>query len=330
MSDIRMHLNELPWPPSSSVIKAAKASLDKMNRYSDENSHNDLKRYLSEYSNTSEGRIILSPGSDILLRDAAHLWGYGRKVITLCPSFLPTVSSARQTASELINIRLPLPDFDLNIDMLDAEIEGPCLIILDNPNNPTGQLVISPDHLTMLLKKKNVLMIMDEAYYEFSGTTCAQFVDEFPNLLVTRTLDKVMSMAGMRMGYGIAGDNFLKGFADFPVYLPRATLSACVAALDDTEKAEKRVRKLINERDAMFNELGRKDVSVWNTHTNFIVINSKVAEIVTRLQEKGILVKDLSDQMPGNFIRVTIGKPKENRYFIKKFLELEKRIIEKV
>lgn len=326
MPEIRMHLNELPWPPSSSVIKAAKAALDKMNRYSDENSHNDLKRYLSEYSYTGKSRIILSPGSDILLRDAAHLWGYGRKVITLCPSFLPTVSSARQTASELINIRLPLPDFNLNIDMLNAEIEGPCLIILDNPNNPTGQLVISPDQLTMLLKKKNVLVIMDEAYYEFSGTTCAQLIDEFPNLLVTRTLDKVMSMAGMRMGYGIAGDNFLKGFGDFPVYLPRATLAACLAALDDTEKAKKRVRKLINERDEMVNELNSNDIRVWNTHTNFIVINSKVAEVVTRLRDKGILVKDLSDQMPGGFIRVTIGKPKENRYFMKKFLELEKGI----
>jgi len=330
MSEIRMHLNELPWPPSSRVIKAAKAALDNMNRYSDETSHNDLKRYLSEYTNTGENRIILSPGSDMLLRDAVHLWGYGRKVITLCPSFLPTVSSARQTASELINIRLPLPDFNLNIDMLDAEIKGPSLIILDNPNNPTGQLVISPDQLTMLLKKKNVLVIMDEAYYEFSGTTCAHLVDEFPNLLVTRTLDKVMGMAGMRMGYGIAGDNFLEGFADFPVYLPRATLSACLAAFDDTEKAKKRVRKLINERDEMFNELGGKDVSVWNTHTNFIVSNSKVAEIVNRLHEKGILVKDLSDQMPGGFMSVTISKPKENRYFIKKFLELEKGTAEKV
>lgn len=322
MEPVRLHLNELPWPPPVEVLNAARKGLEQLNRYADEKKLTELKVRLGKYSGASPERVILSPGSDILLREAVHIFSQQRKVITLCPSFLPTIRSARQTTHELTRLRLPLPDFRLDLHLLESELEGPCLVIIDNPNNPTGQIVISPKEVKTILEKENVLLIMDEAYYEFCGVTCADLVEDHPNLLVTRTLDKVFSLAGARIGFGIGGDLFLRELADFVVYLPQVTLYATLAALEQRKIMEERIDLIIRERERIVEKLKDNGVPVYNTSTNFILINSPIPETAEELRKEGILIKDLHNQMPGGFVRISIGKPEDNDIFLEKFLEL--------
>jgi len=116
-----------------------------------------------------------------------------------------TVQAAKQFATKLISIRLSPPDFDLNPDLLLDQLNEPCLVILDNPNNPTGKILLDRKMVGSIVDHRDVLIVVDEAYYEFSGVTFADMVQEHPNLAITRTMDKACSLAGARIGYMIAG-----------------------------------------------------------------------------------------------------------------------------
>ena len=156
-------MNEMPWAPPPEIIEAAKEGLTDLNRYSDEDILEELRSSLGKYTGVAAERVIISPGSDILLREAVHLFSHGRKVITISPSFLPTTEAARLTAGSMVRIKLPAPGFGLDKSILENEIEGPTLIFLDNPNNPTGKIVLSPGEIGSLLKNQDILFILDEA-----------------------------------------------------------------------------------------------------------------------------------------------------------------------
>lgn len=322
MNEIRLHMNEMPWEPPPEVIYAARAGLQSMNRYCGEQDMYRLQQSVADYSGVPARRVLLSPGSDMLLRDAVHLFSQDRKVITLCPSFLPTTEAARQAAGAMVRIRLSAPDFSLDKDLLESEIAGPTLVFLDIPNNPTGKPVLSPQEIESLLKKEELLLIADEAYFEFSGVTCSPLVRRYPNLLVTRTLDKVFSLAGARLGYGIAGDNFLEGMTPCFTYLPRVTVLAALKSLEMAGHMLQRVRKLCDERDSLFERLLEQGIEVFKSSGNFLLVRSPDPQTAEGLKERGVLVKDLSDQMPKGYIRATVGKPEENDLFIREFLQL--------
>jgi histidinol-phosphate aminotransferase len=215
----------------------------------------------------------------------------------------------------MVRIKLPAPDFGLDKRILESEIEGPTLIFLDNPNNPTGKMVLSPGEIESLLRNEDLLFILDEAYYEFSKVTCSRLVENCPNLLVTRTLDKVFSLAGTRIGYGLAGDVFLKKMAPLFTYLPQSTILASIKSLELSNVMLERVENLCSERDRLYRELRRTNIEVFKSNGNFLLIKSPDPLTAESLRERGILVKDLSDQMPPGFIRVSVGKPEENDLF---------------
>jgi histidinol-phosphate aminotransferase len=320
MEPIRLHMNEMPFAPPAEVVEAARAGLESLHRYCSEDILNRLRDALAAYVSVPVERVMLSPGSDILLRDAINLFAPGRKVVTLCPSFLPATHAARQAAGSLVRIRLPSPDFALDRDLVESEIEGPTLVLLDIPNNPTGKLVLSPEEVESLLHNDEVLIIVDEAYSEVSGVSCSHLVNRYPNLLVTRSLDKVFSLAGARIGYGLAGDVFLKGMSPFFTYLPQSTVLASLASLEMAGDMLGRVKALRNERDVLLQRLRRSDIEAYESTANFLLVRSPDPRIAERLEARGILVQDVSDQMPPGFIRVTVGTPQENERFVREFL----------
>ena len=127
---------------------------------------------------------------------------------------------------------------------------------------------------------KNVLLLVDEAYYEFSKQTFAGLIKKYPNLAITRTMDKAFSLAGLRIGYLLAGDYFKDQFSDFPAFLSRPTLFAAI--------------------------------EVFPGHANFILIKSKVPDFARKLMDSGIIIKDLSEEWLNGFYRISIGLPEEN------------------
>ncbi len=115
---IKLNMNEVPYLPPKEIIAAAKKGLKNLNRYSDPENLERLRGLLADYAGVSKKHIILSPGSDLLLREIIHTLSKGRKITMVSPSFLPTVHAAKQFATKLLGIRLSPPDFDLNVNLL--------------------------------------------------------------------------------------------------------------------------------------------------------------------------------------------------------------------
>jgi len=312
---IRLHMNEMPFLPPEAIRRKAEKGLEELNRYSDPGELGLLKKALSEYSGIDESHIILSPGSDILLRELILSFSQDRKIVMLSPSFLPTVQTARQYARNIVRIKLSPPKFSLNPNLLTDELHEPSLFVLENPNNPTGKLVLDHETAGTILSDPNALCIIDEAYFEFSRYTCAALLREFPNLAVTRSMDKSFSLAGARVGYLLAGDFFLEAFSSFYAFLPRSSLNAALAALQNTGYMDDHISFIVSERDRLRNLLIRKGLSVCKSEANFLMIATGLPDAARQLKERDILVADMTHQLAPGYIRASIGTREQNDYF---------------
>ncbi len=318
---IRLHMNEMPYPPSPGVVEAAQEGLARLNRYPDPSELDALRGLLAGYTGVSSDCIILSPGSDLLLREVIHVFSPGRRVVTVSPSFFPTVQAAKQFATERLSIRLSPPAFDLNVQLLMDTLERPSLVIIDNPNNPTGRMMLGTRAVEALLQWENVLLVIDEAYYEFSGVTFAKYVPDHPRLAIIRTMDKAFSLAGARVGYGLAGEAFRDGLSSFYAILPRPSLCAATAALQRTDDMRANVRRVIEETERLRKALAELGIAAYPSSASFLLVRAEIPELVTRLWQAGVLVADVSNQLPEGFFRVSTGMPEENDAFLEALVQ---------
>jgi len=321
---IKLNMNEMPYLPPQEIIEAARKGLLNLNRYTDPEDLERLRELLADYSGVPKGHIILGPGSDFLLREAIQTFSKRRKVIIVSPSFFPTVQTAKQFATKLISVKLSPPEFELNLDFLIKELQEPCLVILDNPNNPTGKILLDLHAVEAIIENKNVLLLIDEAYYEFSGITFAYMVQNRPNLAITRTMDKAFSLAGARVGYILAGKAFLEAFSSFYALLPQSSLHAAIEALTNPDYMKKNIHRVIKERKRIMKALDKLDVQVFPSSANFFLAMTKIPDAARKLKDIGILISDLSNQFPSGFIRVSTGTYEENNAFIAGYKKIRK------
>ena len=328
-SPVRLDRNEVPFPAPPAVIAAAQQGLSRLNRYADAEDLARLRQLLATYAGVEADQVVLGPGSDILLREMIHAFGGDRTVVMVSPSFLPTVEVARETAARWIGLRLSPPTFDLQPELLLTAVSQPCLIIIDHPNNPTGQMMVERETVRSVLDRHGTLLVIDEAYHEFARTSAQEaegqrgtFVDlvaDYTNLAVTRTLDKAFSLAGARVGYGVAGERFRPVFSSFYPLLPQPSLYAALAALEHPDYAQQNVARLIEERERLRQALAETEARVYPSHTNFLLVRSPVPHVAAQLRDRGVLVSDTSNQMPPGFIRVSVGTRQENDAFLAAF-----------
>jgi len=316
---LELDLNEMPYPPPDSVVEAARMSLKYLNRYSQPSSQQGLAELLAHYAGVRREQIVLGPGSDLLLREIVMGFAAGRKVVMASPSFLATVQVARRFAARLVRIRLSPPEFPLGRQPLLEELEGPCLVIIDNPNNPTGRLLLDGETVEDILAHPDTLLVVDEAYFEFSGLTFAGLVADHPNLAVARTLDKAFSLAGARVGYLIAGRAFLEAFCAFYSFLPQASLQAALEALRQPGYMWNNVQQVISERERLRQELQILGAIVHPSNTNFLLLKSAIPGLAEELRHGNVLVLDLSNQLGPGFIRVAVGTPEQNEAFVQAY-----------
>ena len=324
LNEIKLNMNEMPYPPPKEVIEAAQKGLSNLNRYANPKDLELLRELLADYSGVPKKYIILSAGSDLLLREIIHLFSRGRKVVMVNPSFFPTAQCAKEFVTKLIKIQLKPPEFNLNADIITNETNEPSIVIIDNPNNPTGKILMDREMVETILENKNALLVVDEAYYEFSGVTFADMVEEHSNLSVVRTLDKAFGLAGARIGYLIAGEDFLDAFSTFYAFLPQSSLYSAMEAVKDPSYIKKNIELTIKERKRVSKELEKIGFQVYPSTTNFLLIKTNIPSVARELKDKGILVFDLSNQWLPGYIRVSMGTPKENNIFLSSMKEILK------
>ena len=220
--------------------------------------------------------------------------------------------------AELDEVKIaPVPwerDWALPTDALLAA--KPRAIFLANPNAPSGTFV-SPQRIEELLKKFSGLLLVDEAYVEFADDNCLPLIRDYENIVITRTLSKAYSLAGLRFGYGVGRPDVIREMNKARDSYPCDAISivAATAAIGDQEYAKKTWDHVRAERQRVSSELTQMGWKVLPSHANFIFAaapDGRGREAYLGLKRQGILVRHFDKPGMADKIRITIGTSQEN------------------
>ncbi len=309
---IRLHANESPWSTG-----------DGFNRYPPARPLTLAQALAKAYSVKPE-QVLPTRGSDdgidLLTRAFCHA---GTDVITInTPTFGMYASFAEIQGAKIIATPLLGDDFQLDVTGLVNQTPRSKLVFICTPNNPTGNS-IPLERIQVLCKelKNNSVVVVDEAYLEFSGQPSASSVlADHENLVILRTLSKAYGLAGLRCGAVVASPTIIELLASIaaPYALPSPSVELALEKLSPSNL--KTVRHQINvitsEKAKLTNKLNDHPevLRIWPSETNFLLVRFKNASAIrTKLIESGILVRDFSNTLGlENCLRVTVGNPDEN------------------
>jgi histidinol-phosphate aminotransferase len=326
---LKLDANENPYGCSPRVREALK-EYPYFNIYPDA-AQTELRRYLADYTGIGVENLVAGNGSDELIDLLLRLFmAPGDEIITVVPTFDMYRFCAQVCCGRAIEVKRNA-DFSVNISAIKAAItDRTRAIFLANPNNPTGNLVSKADILELVTT--GVPLIIDEAYYEFSGETVAHLVPAYDNLMVLRTFSKWAGLAGLRVGYGIfparIADILLKIKPPYNVNL--AAQVAVRESIKDKSYLLNTVKNMIEERSRLYQKLqGVHFLKPVPSYANFIlceVIKGNAGEIQNALEQKGILVRYYNTPLLKNYIRISVGKPEHTERVIRALHELGERI----
>jgi histidinol-phosphate aminotransferase len=323
---VRLNTNENPHPPTRALVDDVTASVravaGDLHRYPDRDAvalRTDLAAYLTAQTGTvlTVENLWAANGSNEILQQLLQAFGGpGRSAIGFVPSYSmhPIISDGTQTEWLIAN---RADDFSLDTDVAVQAIKEhtPDIVFVASPNNPSGQSV-PLDELRRLLEAMNTgVLILDEAYGEFSSEPSAvKLIDEYPTkLVVTRTMSKAFAFAGGRLGYLIAAPAVIDAMllVRLPYHLSSVTQAAARAALRHADDTLGSVAKLIAERERVTEALTGMGFRVIPSDANFVLFGEFTDAPATwqRYLDAGILIRDVG--IPG-YLRATTGLAEEN------------------
>lgn len=329
-NSIKLNSNEVFMEVDEKIKMKIKTALNTMefNRYpSDDMS--TIKKLYAEYAKIKPENIIVGNGSDEILElIIGNIITDDKKVLTLAPDFVMYDFFTNRFKGDLIKYNIDI-DLKFNVDEFIelGKKENVDLILFSNPNNPTG-IAISKQEIIKILKAFNdKTVIIDEAYYEFNGESVVSCINEYKNLMVTRTLSKAWGLAALRMGFLIADESRVQSLMKDKVPYTISSFSKLAAEiiLKYPDKPIENAKIIIEQRDYLYEELKniQKEAAL---HIEFF--ESKSNYIYGKTKHKGILLKGLEDSgicirnFEGNGFRITVGSPRQN----KKLVETLKKV----
>lgn len=325
---IKLNTNESPFPPSQKAIEEAEKELRRSNLYPDPECVALREKFAEVLGNgLTKENIFVGNGSDEVLFFAFS--AYKKRGIAfpdITYGFYPVY--AQITGASYKEIPLG-DDFSINVDGL---IEQKGTIVVANPNAPTGMVLAKSEIVRMLESDPSRVVIIDEAYVDFGGDSCVDLIGKYKNLLVTQTFSKSRSLAGARLGFGIADKeivrdlNLLK-YSFNPYNINRATLALGTGVLFDEEYTKKNCREVMSVREYTREELEKLGFTVLDSRANFLFAAHKSVtgkEVYEKLKNKKILVRYFDKDRLRPFVRITIGSKAQ----MEKMIEEIKNITE--
>ena len=327
---VRLNTNENPHPPTQALIDDVVASVREvaaeLHRYPDRDAvalRTDLAAYLTAATGVplTVDNLWAANGSNEILQQLLQTFGGpGRTAIGFVPSYSMHPIIADGTQTEWLQAARA-EDFSLDLDVAAAAIaeRNPDVVFVTSPNNPSGQSIPLDDLRRLLGVMTGGILIVDEAYGEFSSQPSAvALLDEFPTkLIVSRTMSKAFAFAGGRLGYLAAAPAVIDALllVRLPYHLSMLTQAAARAALRHADDTLGSVAKLAAERDRVSAELARLGYRVIPSDANFVLFGEFADAPATwqRYLDKGVLIRDVG--IPG-FLRTTIGLAEENDAFL--------------
>jgi len=315
---VKLNTNENPYGPSPKAIAAMQAEVnDNLRLYPDPNSDR-LKQAVADYYGVQTAQVFVGNGSDEVLAHAFHgLFQHGQPLLfpDISYSFYPVYCRLYGIANE----QVPLDEqFQIRVEDYARPNGG---IIFPNPNAPTG-CALGLEAIERLLKANpDTVVLVDEAYVDFGGETAISLVDKYPNLLVSQTLSKSRSLAGLRVGIAVGHPDLIEAleriknsFNSYP--LDRIAIAGAAAAFEDKAYFEQTCKRVIDSREAVVAGLEKLGFEVLPSTANFVFARhpgKDAATLAAGLREQGVIVRHFKQQRIAQFLRITIGTPEQNQ-----------------
>lgn len=326
---IRLDKNESPFEPPASIKREILKEFFKRewSRYPED--EKEIKTLISEYVEFDSEGITIGNGSNELIQAIfLRFLGKGRKVILPEPCF-----KIYQWMASLIDAEVLFTPLDNNFkykakDLIEkVKLTSPNLVVLISPHNPCGSEI--PENVVAeILESRNPYILIDEAYYEFSGKSFKNYIKNYKNLIILRTFSKAFSIAGLRAGYILGNPELIKLIDDSkpPFSVNSFTLLTLKYILKNRDFIKKGVEAVRKEREEVFEELKKiKCVEPFPSSGNFVLFKIKgisVLNVYKAMLKKGIILRKFESPSLDSCLRVTIGKKNENREFIKGLKEV--------
>ena len=321
MQYIKLNTNESPFPPSPSVIEAAKAEAGRLQLYSDPTCR-ELTDKLASLYKVAPDQVILTNGSDEVLNFAFMAFADEDH-----PLVFPAITYGFYPVFAELN-RIPYEEFplkaDFSVDFRDYLNLGGKTIVIANPNAPTGLCLTLAEIEEIVRTNPDGVVVIDEAYVDFGAESAVKLVDKYENLLVTQTFSKSRSLAGARLGFGIGNKALIADlhtvrYSTNPYNVNRMTAAAGYAALCDNDYYMANCRTIMENRAYTTDALRALGFEVLPSLTNFVFAKTdKISgeALYLALKRRGILVRHFGKAEITDYNRITIGTKEQMEAFV--------------
>ncbi|MDE3164778.1 MAG: histidinol-phosphate transaminase, partial [Acidobacteriota bacterium] len=280
--------------------------------------YGEVKRELAQFFGVDPDDFILTNGTDEAIQVFINTYvDDGQEVIVLRPAYAMYRFYAEVAGAKVVDIAYPQPEMEFPLQaVLDAIGPATRAILISNPNNPTGTGISLHAIERILARARKAAVLIDEAYYEFSGVTALGEIDRVTNLFVSRTFSKVFGMAGLRLGCLFSHPANIEYLhkAQSPYSVNSLAVLAAQAAVEDTGYIENYVAEVLAARELLCLGLEKLGITYIPSAANFVLgrFGSRAIEVRDRLREQAILVRDRSYEAAG-CVRITVGTREQTR-----------------
>ena len=330
---IKLGSNENPWGPSPKAMKAIEDEIHAINRYPESQLH-ELVDEIARYSGVDSSQVIIGgDGADEIIDVLAKTFiDNGDEFIVPLPSYMYYEYLLKQYGAKPVYAIWDLDANELDADSIfDAISPKTKMIFLCSPNNPTGTLIDKEVLIDIASKNPEILIVIDEAYFEYSEVTNKDLINDYDNIFIIRTMSKVLGLAGMRIG--LACEEIIEYMHRIkPVFsLTRLSFVAALNTFRDTDYINESIAKGIESRQYLYDEVSKIDgLYVFPSKSNFMLINVKktgftASELALELMKKGVIVRDCTSfkGLDEYWIRISICTLEEDA----KFIEILKEVL---
>lgn len=322
---IRLSANENPLGPPQKAVAAITKALKTIHRYPD-GTATDLKEKLSQRLDLSPDNIIIGNGSNEIFELAVRTFlQRGDEVLLPAPTFAYYRIVAQSQGAQCVPV--PLKDFKIDLSGVAKKVSPKTkLVFLSNPNNPTGTIFTRSELEAFLARlPSELIVVLDEAYGEYVTAADYPRLQEYQRgkglIITTRTFSKFYGLAGLRIGYGIAGAELIEQMAKVrqPFSVNLLAQTAAEAALADEEHGKKTASLNEAGKRYLYVELSRLGLTFVPSEANFILVHCgpRAPQLMEGLLQQGIVVRGMAGYGLEEYIRVSIGLTGENKRFIK-------------
>jgi histidinol-phosphate aminotransferase len=325
LDKLRLDFNENTVGCSPQVIEALKTRLSagQLAVYPE---YSEAKEAIGEYFHVKPEEFVFTNGTDEAIQVFVNTYvDDGQEVVILKPSYAMYRFYSEVAGARIKEVAYPYPDMEFPLqDVLDAITPETRAVIFANPNNPTGTGISLLGIERILHRARKAVVMVDEAYYEFSGVTALTEIQRVPNLFVCRTFSKVFGMAAMRLGclFSHEANVALVHKAQSPYSVNSLAVVAAQAAVQDSGYVQTYVAEVLAARELLCFGLEKLGIRYVPSSGNFVLghFGKRAIEVRDALRGEGILVRDRSYEAPG-CVRITVGTREQTRRLL---AELEK------